>query len=938
MTANFFPKESINEFTSLIWTERFAAAGDVQIVVPPVPSMIKLLAPGTLLGLRGQKEVMVVDTHSIENGLLTINGSSLVKFLDQREAWFINPSYDGSDAKASLSAEYTDTTTAGQFLADVMTKSVINPVPFGSYWDTINLDWARDRIQGLSLGHVDVNGAAKQLTFTKGPLYSGIEQLGVSEVLGFKLYLESASYSASTYSLKFASYRGKNRTSEQTENLMVRFSPKLDSLSDVKEITSSADYKNTVYVYYKNEISIHYIPTLSTAPSGFDRRVILVEAPDIFFLPEHIAAFRQQVAEDAMRHHIYIQAVDGRVTSKIDYVFGVDYYLGDIIELEGFSGLLSKARVTEYIRSQDQYGEQEYPTLSVIDPLDTGWIGDLEPDSGWDPDWLDDPEWDDDWGPDDLPTDRDPLDTTSDPYDPNPDPVPDFSPTTTDDHGDKELSSLVPHFSADWYYDTDTGYYVHSGRVYVIGSANADGYDYLGSDTLLVNIPAELVPESPVSSRVMIDHVNSTYEYAYDSGLEIGPWLDVTIHPSGTVTLDGGNPFRAVDNNLDYTYLALILSSISWPTARAVADTPSTSSLDDYVASEANIIAAGGAAPDGDAWTNVDGTYAAHDGRFHIDGKLAVASPLGFDPLVGIQPMYQPKKLAVGGGGGSNGWCEVPQKDGYRFIITPASPEGYNHNLSHSGGAQNPQAVGNNGCGRNSRYFYARNSDGFLTRGVSVPIVFTPGTTEVGVAFPNGGKGSPINPLPTSAKWHGNTYSARVRFKPSELIQTGVPPIETSIFTGAGQFCFVLGIAPGISAYYKVLLTHDSVFDELTTRLFVVVSGGNQVPLAEATSGLTRDADGMCSGSWSVSISSVAADIGATPSADPETNYMFLGEQEAYDDLARASVGGKGNMGWHIPAGTSCRVDSAEISGTGVFPPFDTGDVIDFSGCGWPIT
>jgi hypothetical protein len=40
--------------------------------------------------------------------------------------------------------------------------------------------------------------------------------------------------------------------------------------------------------------------------------------------------------------------------------------MGDIIELESLTGIVSKARVTEYIRSEDHNGEKEYPTISVI--------------------------------------------------------------------------------------------------------------------------------------------------------------------------------------------------------------------------------------------------------------------------------------------------------------------------------------------------------------------------------------------------------------------------------------------------------------------------------------------------------------------------------------------------------------------------------------------
>lgn len=50
------------------------------------------------------------------------------------------------------------------------------------------------------------------------------------------------------------------------------------------------------------------------------------------------------------------------------YIYGVDYYLGDIVKLVGDYGLSTKARVTEYTRSYGPAGYKSFPTLEAIDP------------------------------------------------------------------------------------------------------------------------------------------------------------------------------------------------------------------------------------------------------------------------------------------------------------------------------------------------------------------------------------------------------------------------------------------------------------------------------------------------------------------------------------------------------------------------------------------
>src|SRR3954447_5992011 len=181
LTSRFLPKESVGEFTSAIWTERYSSAGDVQLVVSPIPSMIELLAPGTFLGLRGTSEIMQIKSQSIENGLLTVIGTSMPEYLNQRQAWFKNATYDGSDPAVPKAAERSEDTPAGQLISSAVYETAISPTPFSTLWSSINLDWTNDKIPGLALGRIDTNGAVKRLTFPLGPLYDGMQKLAQDE-------------------------------------------------------------------------------------------------------------------------------------------------------------------------------------------------------------------------------------------------------------------------------------------------------------------------------------------------------------------------------------------------------------------------------------------------------------------------------------------------------------------------------------------------------------------------------------------------------------------------------------------------------------------------------------------------------------------------------------------------------------------------------------
>lgn len=388
LSDQFLSKDPVDEYVSAIWTERYSEAGDVQLVVAATPENLSMLAPGTFLALRGSKEVMLLATQSIEKRLMTVIGTSLVEFLNQRLVWFKNAAY--SAAEDSKVVDYTlppegvaATLTAGQFISHVVDKMVITPVthPSGTYFD-INLDWPFDDIEFLSLGPIDTSGTAKRLTVPTGPLYTAISDLAKKEGVGISLYLDSATIETG-YSLKFKTYQGVDHTTGSAFPL-IRLEPDMDSLSDLKEIRSKADYKNVCYVWYKNKVYVRYAEPTLPKPEGFERRVMVTDAEgepvgrkvsyggmyggwtNIVVGVDEINAFIDQNAKDALANHNYIQAIDGQTSPTNEYKYGVDYGLGDIIELKGLTGAISKARITEYIRSEDKNGEREYPTIAVI--------------------------------------------------------------------------------------------------------------------------------------------------------------------------------------------------------------------------------------------------------------------------------------------------------------------------------------------------------------------------------------------------------------------------------------------------------------------------------------------------------------------------------------------------------------------------------------------
>lgn len=414
LDSEFLAQQSVDDFVSAIWTERYTTAGDTQLVLPATAKNMVMLSEGTYLGLRGSREVCQIETQEIEEGLLKVTGPMLDRaILEQRWIWEANPEYDITideegeepDPPTARVADITSKTRKpGELISYLVDRFAANPMgysPFPSPYTLASLDWANEGIDDLSLGSIDTTGAVVQITVPLGPLYQAIERVAQEHGVGMSLYLESAD-PIDGYLLKFRTYRGLDRTSDQEFRPVVRLSPNEESISKIKEVRSRALYKNVCYVYYNGVISKHLAEPSLPEPIGLERRVLITDAegeppgrkvagsttttpgtytmygyrpgistytpPHTIVDPVDLANFRAQNARDALANHNYIRAVDGETSPISDYIFGVDYGLGDLIELEGLTGTIAKARITEYIRSQDQSGERSYPTISVVNP------------------------------------------------------------------------------------------------------------------------------------------------------------------------------------------------------------------------------------------------------------------------------------------------------------------------------------------------------------------------------------------------------------------------------------------------------------------------------------------------------------------------------------------------------------------------------------------
>lgn len=358
-------EEIVDQFESLIWTERFNKAGDFELLIRSTPDTRRIFKPGLLLACNKSHRVMIVE--AIENNAdaegrrrLKVSGPSLESVMNDRVA---RASWDDTTTTPAWTLTGTPGAIMRQIFHDICVTGVLNvadKVPF------IN--------EGNPLYPVStINESTTSITMNLDPttVLQAEMDLGTLYDLGFRLY---RNYDQAQ--LYFDVYAGSDRTTGQTALPAVVFSPELDNLQNTTEFTSISGAKNIAYVISPVGYVVVAATAVDPAIAGLDRHVLLVNASDITDTVPATATARmiQRGTEELSKNRV-LAAFDGEINQNSQYKYMTDYHLGDMVEIRNQDGVGNKMRVTEQIMVQDAEGERSYPTLALNTFITAGsWL------------------------------------------------------------------------------------------------------------------------------------------------------------------------------------------------------------------------------------------------------------------------------------------------------------------------------------------------------------------------------------------------------------------------------------------------------------------------------------------------------------------------------------------------------------------------------------
>lgn len=350
----------IENYDSLIWTERYNTVGDFNIQTGDVDRFMSLLPEGQVISLRDSTVPMIVETHQIDRKKnaptnLIIRGRSFESILDRRAS---------IQAIAGGLAEWNVT---GKIPSDVA-YYIINKICVEGI-ASIDDIFPPSIVQFLTPDdYLTGTGPSRSYAISRGNLLSTVIAFIQAEIKADPVTapptpkvvphgIRSVRPNSAGTAIGIEIYTGTDKSA------LIYFDGSRDLLNDGSYLFSKIGSGNTAYV-----LGASSAITLNggiAAVSGMDRRVILVDGTSSGVSDENVLAEQGKMSLSEAK---VTAMFDGSINQELSpYIYGVDYNLGDCVKLVGDYGLEEKARVTEYIRAEDKTGTKSFPTLVTVE-------------------------------------------------------------------------------------------------------------------------------------------------------------------------------------------------------------------------------------------------------------------------------------------------------------------------------------------------------------------------------------------------------------------------------------------------------------------------------------------------------------------------------------------------------------------------------------------
>lgn len=346
LNENFETVGILDHYESLIWTDRYYGYGDFEIYTNFTSSILAMMQHDRYLHMADSEHMMIVESVEVASDAelgerLIISGRSLESILTRRIIW--------------NTISVTGSLQTG--LAGIINDNFINPTDSKRQIANFIFEPSTDpRITALTW----------EQQMTGDNVYDVVNALCEENQMGFKVTLNDLNQFVMTL------YMGENRSYDQDPevNPYVVFSPSYENIINSNYLDNTTEMKNVALVAGEDSGSARRTITIG-ATEGLPRRELYVDARDI--QSEQVTQYEEALKERGLQYldeNKRVISFEGQVEATKMFRYGVDFFMGDIIQISNEYGIQGAARVVEFIHNEDATGKQTYPTFEAIQEND----------------------------------------------------------------------------------------------------------------------------------------------------------------------------------------------------------------------------------------------------------------------------------------------------------------------------------------------------------------------------------------------------------------------------------------------------------------------------------------------------------------------------------------------------------------------------------------
>jgi hypothetical protein len=358
----FFAMDLVQNLKSVQWIERYSEPGDFEIRCEPTRALMEQLSLGTVISHLATREVMMVETHQIdesnnnESPELVVTGRSLMSFLENRIASGDNFSQKNPVTDDINLYSFLSKTTPVNLLK--LLQEQIQPA-VGIVPGSVRPEDAIPNSTILNIVQPGVE-TPKEMVVKRGPLYPEVIKLLAQIDAGLKVERPAQ---GTADPLQWVIYKGLNLDG-------VVFSSEYGDLEKTKYFWSIRGHKNTALV-----VGVYTAKLIQTAGvTGLNRRIMYVDASDYDYIPiidstpdfNKVQNILQRRGEQAIAENRPQTLIETSISPNSRYKYRKDYNLGDTVYVNGNYGVSARMRVTEFAEFWDESGETGVPTIKSI--------------------------------------------------------------------------------------------------------------------------------------------------------------------------------------------------------------------------------------------------------------------------------------------------------------------------------------------------------------------------------------------------------------------------------------------------------------------------------------------------------------------------------------------------------------------------------------------